>query len=854
MDQLTDELGEQRDELWTGRALRLGSAGAWRLDVATGAVELSASALKLLRFATKPTESGLLALVHTDDRDRVNSALQLSLRTGQQFSSEFRSSSSPQHWFEASGRVVKRGGKPVSVLGWLHDVSSRRNSEHALVQIATQVSNTHGEEFLKALVEQLATVLKADYAFVATISEATPRHVRSVALWADGQHADNIEYHLDHTPCDEVISGNVCVHPNNVQERFDQDQLLKDMGIEAYAGVPIFGQHGAPIGLLVTLWRQPVADSRLAESALKIFGPRAGAEFERMAAEARRERGAALLARQKDALAELSQSGLWQTGDRDALLKQIAEVGTRTLGVDRVGVWLFDQERTKLTLVEMYEQSRSAHSSGAELPRDGAEAYFSALGANRVIAAHDAHTDPRTSEFSEAYLKPNNISSMLDAPIRVHGSTVGVVCCEQVGPRRQWLPEEESFSGSLADFSGLAIDLSEKRILQEQLLQKQALENIGQLAGGVAHDFNNLLTAIVGSAETAKDSLDKPDEVRNYLEEILEASRRASELTSQLLGFARKRVITPRVADLNEVVLRADRILRRVIGEDILLETKLEPSVWRVLVDPGQFEQILVNLAINARDAMPNGGRLLIETANQVLSPDYVRRHPSSSPTEHVLLAVSDTGSGIPKDVLPHIFEPFFTTKEKGRGTGLGLATCYGIVMQAGGQIYAYSEPNQGTTFKIYLPRTRREHEELPEQPAPTRTHGREVVLLVEDDPFVRRVAERSLNKYGYSVLVASRPSQALELARAHRGEIALMITDVVMPEMSGRQLSAQIAEILPNAKTLFVSGYTENSVVHHGVLERGLHFLPKPFSPSGLAEKVRQVLDAQSIPTLPRS
>jgi nitrogen-specific signal transduction histidine kinase len=390
--------------------------------------------------------------------------------------------------------------------------------------------------------------------------------------------------------------------------------------------------------------------------------------------------------------------------------------------------------------------------------------------------------------------------------------------------------------------------LSNRRKLEEQLLQKQSLESIGRLAGGVAHDFNNLLTAISGSAELAQSTCEdlpkttERQEIDELLGEVLEASGRASELTSQLLGFARKRVIQPRVIELNEVVQRAERMLRRLIGEDVVLRTKLAPELWKVCVDPGQFEQILMNLAINARDAMPEGGHLLIETGNVSLSPAH--RHGTVAPAEHVLLAVSDTGCGIAKEILPHIFEPFFTTKDRGRGTGLGLATCYGIVAQAGGHIYAYSEVDKGTTFKIYLPPTDRATQPLESDRIGREPEGSETLLLVEDDVRVRQMAARGLSRFGYRVLTASTAREALGVAEACSNQIALMITDVIMPEMSGRQLAERVGKLYPTMRVLFVSGYTENSVVHHGVLEPGIHFLPKPFTTRLLAQKVRNLLE----------
>ncbi len=393
----------------------------------------------------------------------------------------------------------------------------------------------------------------------------------------------------------------------------------------------------------------------------------------------------------------------------------------------------------------------------------------------------------------------------------------------------------------------LAQDITERRKLEEQLRQSQKLEGIGRLAGGIAHDFNNLLTAIAGYAQLTEDSLGADDPRRADVEQILKATRRATDLTRQLLTFARKQIIAPRNVDLNELVRDTSNLLRRLIGEDVELVTILAPDLGLVTIDPGQFEQILMNLAVNARDAMPQGGKLTIETYNVALDAEYARHHADVAPGEYVLLTVSDTGIGMSEETRAQIFEPFFTTKERGQGTGLGLAVCHGIVKQVGGNIWVYSEPGQGTTFKIYLPRTQTATAPAAreEVAVPVRGGG-ETILLVEDEPLVRQLALRALRAQGYVVLVADSGGVALEIARRHGSAIHLLLTDVVMPGMSGKQLAAQIAAERQGIKVLYVSGYTENTIVHHGVLEAGVMFLPKPFTPSALAGKVRAVLDGE--------
>jgi len=388
-------------------------------------------------------------------------------------------------------------------------------------------------------------------------------------------------------------------------------------------------------------------------------------------------------------------------------------------------------------------------------------------------------------------------------------------------------------------------DVTERKNLEAQLMQSQRLESVGRLAGGVAHDFNNLLTTIVGNTELALDSLPDEHPVRADLSEIAQSADRAAALTRQLLAFARKQLIEPRVIDLNELVLEMDKLLRRLIGEDIELTTLLEADLWRVRADPGQIEQVIINLAVNGRDAMPNGGKLTIETKNVLLDHDYAHRHISVSPGNYVLLAISDTGTGMDEEIQGRVFEPFFTTKPPGYGTGLGLATCYGIIKQHGGNIWPYSEPGHGSTFKIYLPRVAAPADARA-QPidADDMPRGTETILLAEDEPSVRMLAARVLRTLGYTVIEAPNGNEALNLARSwDQSAIALLLTDVVMPEMSGKILAERLKERYPNSKVLFISGYTDNAIVHHGQLDPDVVFLQKPFSPSALARKVREAL-----------
>ncbi|WP_051328473.1 PAS domain S-box protein [Desulfatirhabdium butyrativorans] len=387
----------------------------------------------------------------------------------------------------------------------------------------------------------------------------------------------------------------------------------------------------------------------------------------------------------------------------------------------------------------------------------------------------------------------------------------------------------------------------EERVkLEEQLRQAQKLESIGRLAGGVAHDFNNKLQAILGFTQMALEEAGRDSVLRRRLLAIQNAAEGSANLTRQLLAFARKQTVSPRVLDLNEIISGMISMLKRLIGENINLFWAPTEEIWPIRIDPGQIDQILVNLCVNGRDAIEgNAGTLTIETQNVSLDESYCRSHPGFFPGDYVMLAVSDTGCGMEPDLVDHIFEPFFTTKEQGKGTGLGLATVYGIVRQNAGMIHVYSEPGKGSTFRMYFPRTDGHCKVIPESAAAGHVGGQETILIVEDDAAILEVAEEVLCRFGYAVLTANSPDEALQKFRAHSGEIHLLITDVIMPEMNGQQLSVLLQEACPGLRTLFMSGYTANVIAHHGVLDEGVSFIQKPFSVTTLLEKVRMILDA---------
>jgi len=397
---------------------------------------------------------------------------------------------------------------------------------------------------------------------------------------------------------------------------------------------------------------------------------------------------------------------------------------------------------------------------------------------------------------------------------------------------------------------GIIVDITERKQLETQLQQSRKMEAVGRLAGGIAHDFNNLLTIITGYTDLALSRPSVPLDLRSDIERIEHAAGRAAALVRQLLAFSRKQVLQPKILDLNAIALNMEKLLRRLVDDNIEMSTSIRDDLGKVKADPAQIEQVIMNLVVNARDAMPNGGRLLLETANVALDAAYAFEHASVKPGDYVMLAVSDTGIGMDSETVAHIFEPFYTTKESGRGTGLGLSTVYGIVKQSGGYIWVYSELGKGSTFKIYLPRVEEFQQSETAKPPSLQAHrGTETILLVEDEEAVRDLVKTILSGHGYHVIVARDPKHAQQIAVKYPGEIHLLLTDVVMPGTGGRELAASILLTRPNIRVLYMSGYTENVITSGGLLEEGLSFLQKPFSPAVLAAKIREALTPVSLP-----
>ncbi len=465
-----------------------------------------------------------------------------------------------------------------------------------------------------------------------------------------------------------------------------------------------------------------------------------------------------------------------------------------------------------------------------------------------LVVEDIADLPPEASE-ERSFLEAQGVASMILMPIFLKEELSGFVAFESMDKKCSWREVEGVPLRTICQIIATVLEREraedERLKLAQQLAASQRMEAIGILAGGIAHDFNNLLTVINNYATLAMRQLPEQGRARNDIFQIQNAGNRAAALTRQLLAFSRNQVLQPKVISLNAVISDLEDLLRRLLGEDIDIEVHLDSDLGHVRADPSQMEQIVINLAVNAREAMPTGGKLTVETLNVELDEDYCQRHVSVTPGEYVMLSVSDTGIGMKPSIMNRIFEPFFTTKERGKGTGLGLATVYGIVKQSNGDIWVYSEPDSGTTFKVYLPRVSFPLSEPIPRPAHDDARGAETILIVEDEEHVRIIAERVLRSAGYKVLTAASPTEALALlGRLEDGDVNLLLTDVVMPKMSGRQLADELVKTHASLKVLFMSGYTDNAIVHHGVLDSSTNFIAKPFSVNELTRKIREVLD----------
>ncbi|MFM8550852.1 MAG: ATP-binding protein, partial [Nitrospiraceae bacterium] len=714
-------------------------------------------------------------------------------------------------WKEAGGADATTGERAINVVNWLkarmtvqeqlihaHDqavieqadrieaaTETIRGQAEALSAIEKGTARAAGDDFFHSLVSHLAIALKVRYALVGTVMKDRT-YIRTIAIWAGQDFIPNSEYPLADSPCERVITEASQYFGEGVREHFPRYPLLAELKAEAYCGMPLLDSQGKVLGLLAVLHDQPMREEQKIRQVLAIFATRAGAELERQWAEATLREQNMALSQAMPGISELDAEGRYV---------YVNQIYAGLLGYGPKEMLGMSWEAT------VHPDDRPiVHAAFDRMVHEGrGECDVRALRKDGTVF------------FKQIMM----VKSMAGLPART-----GHHCFMR--------------------------DISERKHLEEQLQRAAKMEAIGRLAGGVAHDFNNLLTAITGYGELLMQNLKPTDPLHDHAAEILKAGERAATLTGQLLAFSRGQVVQSRVVDLNRVVTNIAAMLRRLIGEPIHLETRLEPGSLPIKVDAGQLDQVLMNLAINARDAMSKGGRLIIETA-RVLA-DSVTQSGNTPPRERVRLSVSDNGLGMDEHTLAHIFEPFFTTKDQGKGTGLGLATVYGIVTQSGGTIEVKSQPGQGSQITIHFPVSAEPIVTVSAKGRPNRLRGgAETVLLVEDEAVVRAFVREVLRRQGYRVLETANGEEALALCRQDQAPIDLLLTDVVMPGMNGRSLAEQLLTHRPGIGVLYMSGYTEDESIRHGVQSLGSAFLAKPFSAAALDKAVRLALDARA-------
>jgi len=692
-------------------------------------------------------------------------------------------------WFEITVDPVRDHTSEIT--GAVHiasDITERKQIEAIQTFLAKTSSGMTKEPFFNALARFLAENLRMNFVCIDRL-EGDGLNARTVAVWHDGKFEDNVTYALKDTPCGDVVGQQVCCFPANVCQLFPRDPVLQDLRAESYAGVTLFDHTGRPIGLIAVIGRMPLTNRSQAEAALKMVAGRAAGELERQQAEA----------------------ALRESEERHRTLYEQASDGILLMTAEGEIVGL------NKAFAQMHGYSEPEMMGMNVKDLDGPEDA-------RVLSDRVRRiTEGGTLTFEVMHYHKDG-----------HLFPIAVSCCQITLAGKFYVQT-------------ICRDITEQKRLEAELRQSQKMESIGHLAGGVAHDFNNILASQILQLDLIQSGVVAPEEIAEAIRQIHADAERAAKLVRQLLLFSRRQVMQPGALDLNEVVNNISKLLRRIIGEDIWMQVRLHPAPLNLVADAGMLEQVIVNFATNARDAMPKGGQLLIETSAATLTEaDAQRLKAEGGPGAYICLSVSDTGTGIPPEVVSKIFEPFFTTKDVGKGTGLGLASVFGIVKQHKGGIDVDNRPGKGVTFRVYLPT----HTASATPPRLTanqpRIRGRaETILLVEDEPSLRKLMIRLLECHGYQVLPAANGVAALELWRQQRDAVALLCTDMVLPEgMSGSELAGHLRAEKPELKVLYVSGYSRDAVENRLNLSAGETFMQKPFLPEQLLETVHRCLN----------
>jgi two-component system cell cycle sensor histidine kinase/response regulator CckA len=742
------------------------------------------------------------SLIHPQDRDRVREQIMAAAADESTYQLEYRiiDRAGQEKWVWERGRVAWTDGSQSVLEGFIADITDRKRAEltqdsmRAISHAALTCESL--SDLCRSIHEIIQTLMPAPNLYVALRDTATG--LAHMVYYADEKETRKLGLRRVNRGVTEYIlrtGRTLLADRRRLEELNAEGEIVANVAIpESFLGLPLRGHRDEPLGVLaVQSYDATLTYSERERSLLEFVSSQIALALERKQAE--------------EAVRE----------ERDFAHNLLNTAQSLVLVLDLEGrVSSYNSFTEALTGCPL-EQAKGRSWADDFVPERERDAVRQQV--NRLLETG------HITGVAHTVIDANG----QEHPVEWHGARLS------------------DGQGNVVGLLVTGHDMTEHRRLEEQLLQSQKMETIGRLAGGVAHDFNNLLTAITGHAQFALDGLPVGDPSRDDLQQVLRAADRAASLTRQLLAFSRRQIIEPRAVDLGELVRHTEKMLRRLIAENIELVTAYGDEPCVVLADPAQMEQVLVNLVVNAREAMPDGGRLEIDVKPITLDSRYADEHMDIVPGDYVQLSVTDTGTGMTDEVKAHLFEPFYTTKGPDKGTGLGLATVYGIVRQHQGTVWVYSEVGKGSTFKVFLPRVGQTAERLPRRDEagflPT---GTETVLVVEDEPLVRKVVARSLREQGYNVLQAADGLEALEVAQRHNGAIHLLITDVIMPQMGGKDLADRLRQVRPEMAVLFVSGYTDSAIVHDGVLEEGTAFLQKPFSVAALARKAREVLDTQ--------